>query len=123
MRKNIYSNFIEYFGWISFNSLTIEEKESLTKKLNSIQGSYPFYLNDVNGNVHLSFSGFPNHYHEQADEIMEYLASNFNEAYGQVTIIDHDDVSTPYILKLISGEIVESRSKDINLEDVKKINS
>lgn len=123
MRIELDGYYVEYFGWFTILEASEEIKNELSKKISSLQNNYPLNVQYVNGNLHVIFSGCPNHYHGQAHDIMELLSSKLFDAFGQVTLINHDYLREPYILKLINGEVEEARSKDITLADMKKMNS
>jgi hypothetical protein len=97
--------------WLSAgnNVSIIPNLRKLIRKENS---PYPTSVEIVNGEIHISISGFPNHYTDTVQRILKILIKKAPLNYGMATLIDHDD-QKGFTFEILNGEM--HGPKEINL--------
>ncbi len=114
MEKDDQDCHCEYHGWASCIEFPPEAMlRDLRPELAAIQGSYPVYLQAVNGQLHSHFSGSPNHYRMQAHRILEVFG-RIPEVLAVAYIINHDLGKHPRILRLERGIVTEATDRNFD---------
>lgn len=93
-------------------SATSDIVQPLEAELQTIQSYYPLSVQFVNGSLHILFSGAPNHYGNQAHDILSACCS-VPGVLGQAYLIDHDAGCHPQVLVLANERV--SEKKDANI--------
>jgi hypothetical protein len=111
----------EYHGWLS-TSEQIDAKRLLTE-LKAINGDYPVSAQYVNGKLHISFSGSPNHDSGLVNQLITHLC-NLNAKLSGCVYINNPD-SDRYnkfdVIKIIEDKLKAMPDENFTDEECKQL--
>jgi hypothetical protein len=111
----------EYHGWLS--TFETVDAKAIQDTLQNINEPYPASAKNVNGRLHVSFSGNPNRDLGQVKNIVSYLCGLNEKLSGCIYINDAN--SERYnrfdVIKIIEDKDKEIEDQNFTIEETKKL--
>ena len=111
----------EYHGWFATYANT--DAAQIEKRLIKINSPYPASVRDVNGQLHVSFSGNPNRQLNYIAQILDYLLSLKLNLYGIIYVnnantsrFDRFDV-----IKVVNDKKYTLEDRNFSLDETKML--
>ena len=109
----------EYHGW--FSSTKEANVGEIEKKLRQLNFPYPASVTYVNGNMHISFSGNPNHKGDYIESITDCLLQLNLGLYGIIYTNDADseNYNRFNVIKVINDKKYMHEDKNFTIEETR----
>ena len=111
----------QYHGWMS--TLENGNPKEIENKLREFNRYYPVSAADVNGELHIHFSGSPNRDCGELSKIIDYLCSLKIKLTGIVYINDPDSESFNQYdcIKIVSDITTRMNDSNFTIEETKSV--